>query len=238
MSCSNYQDQFSDYIDGALPASERKNIEKHLNECHPCRVIYEDLALICETSRSLPDYEPSPMVWERISAAIASEPANDRVVGRFSARSLLTRRVRWFLYRPQFAIAATLLIGVAIASVIIFRSPRPESAKIADNQPADWQIPQTRLAVERTGILIHKPTIDIETVEQRISELYSQIEAKQKNWDSEVQLVFQRNLEIVEQCISHCRNALTRNQEDPSARELYLAALQAKLELLKQFSEM
>jgi hypothetical protein len=239
MPCLNYQDQLSDYIDGLLSAPERKNVEKHLAECHQCRGVYEDLAFICETSHSLPDYEPSPLVWKRISAAIASEPGDEAVTGRFSAGSIFTRRVRWFLLRPQFAIAATVLIAALVGSVIIFRSSPVESPQVVNPAPADWQVSQNRLGVQPTGvILIHKPTIDFDTVQQRISELQTQIESKQKSWDSEVQSAFQRNLEIIEQCIRHCRETLTRNQEDASVRELYLAALQAKLELLKQFAEM
>jgi len=241
MLCSKYQEKLSDYIDGLLSLPEQNETEMHLSECAGCRAIYEDLVSICEASRNLPDYEPSPLVWERISAAIASESVGMRILGsRLSISKLFSGHTLRLLYQPSFATAAVLLIAVIVGSIMIYRAPHSRSPQPGSNQSVNWGLSEkAKLGIQPTGLLIlHKPAIDVETVQQRIRELQAQIEVKRKSWNPEIQLLFKRNVEIVDQRIARYHEALARNPGDPVARELYLAALEAKLEMLKQFAEM
>lgn len=80
MSCAKHQDRLSDYIDGLLSERERLDVERHLQECGDCRTICEDLLYIRQLSRELPEYEPTPQLWERIAAAIAAETRADSYV--------------------------------------------------------------------------------------------------------------------------------------------------------------
>jgi hypothetical protein len=227
MSCAKHRDRLSDYIDGLLSERERLELERHLRECRSCRTICEDLIVICRLSRELPDYEPSPRLWERIAAAIAAETAP-------------STKVRRFRMRPAFAMAAALMIAVLAGALLRFRPLGPESQEASLPAAAQWNVlSPSLLEIQPTGlILAHKPTIDREIVEQRIEALERHIRQRRPLWDAETEACFRRSLEVVERSLAHCRQELERNPEDAVLRELYFAALKAKLEVLKRFSEL
>ncbi len=232
MSCAKYQDRLSDYIDGALSEQERIELERHIRECQDCWVIREDLLYIRQLSRELPDYEPSPQLWDRIAAAIASETVS---------RSLnAPLRIQRFRARPAFAIAAAIIVAVLVGALLQFRSSLPGSQEADLSAPMQWNtLSSSLLELQPIGLLlVHKPIIDSEIVEQRIEVLERQVQNRRALWDAETEACFRRCLEMIELSLAHCRHELERDPENAALRELYLAALKAKLELLKHFSEL
>jgi len=232
MSCAKYQDRLSDYIDGALSEQERIELERHMRECWSCWVMREDLLYIRQLSRELPDYEPSPQLWDRIVAAIASENA--------SRSSKAPLRMWRFRMRPAFALAAAILVAALAGALLQSRSPLPGSQNANLSAPVQWNtLSSSLLEIQPTALLlVHKPTIDSEIVEQRIEVLERQVQNRRALWDAETETCFRRCWEAIERSLSHCRYELERDPENAVLRELYLAALKAKLELLKHFSEL
>jgi len=232
MSCQQHQQKLSDYIDGLLSAPEEAELRVHLDECSSCRVICRDLILIREACRDLPEYEPSPRVWERISAAIAAEsfgaiPSERTNVGVRAFSGGIS-------YRPYLAMAAGLLAAVLVGVVFFSRSYREGASRMAQGPIVRWEAQQ--MGIEPMGlILAHTPTIAAETVEQHIRELEQEIARKRPTWGPDVERLFEKNVAIIDRCIDRCRRAAQQNPSDPIVRELYLAAIQAKLEMLKQF---
>lgn len=230
MSCAKYQDRLSDYIDGLLLEHERLDVERHLQECVNCRTICEDLLYLRQLSRELPEYEPSPQLWERIAAAIAAETRADSV----------PKRIQRLWMRPVFAAAAVVTIALLVGALLRSRSPAPGSQEAHVSPPVQWSaLTPSLLEIQPTAlILVHKPTVEREIVQQRIAALERQIQQRRPFWDAETEACFRRALETVERSLAHCRQGLERNPEDAVLRELYLGALKAKLELLKRFSEL
>jgi len=231
MSCTKWRDRLSDYIDGLLSERERLGVERHLRDCGSCRMICDDLLYIRQLSRELPQYEPSPQLWERIAAAIAAE-ANSRSHG-------LPPGIRRAWMRPAFAVAAAVAIVVLAGALLRSRFPEPDSQHVSVPSPTPWSaLTPSLLEIQPTGlILVHKPTVDSEIVEQRIAILERQIQQRRSSWDAETEACFRRAWEMVERSLTHCRQGLERDPENAVLRELYLSALKAKLELLKRFSE-
>ncbi|HXF06590.1 MAG TPA: anti-sigma factor [Blastocatellia bacterium] len=231
MSCQRHQQNLSDYIDGLLSAPEQAEIRAHLEACPNCRTICDDLIAIRDACRDLPEYEPSPRVWERISAAIAADPFQG-----MNSPAGYARMLPWRRFRPSFAVAAAVLVAVLAGVTFLSRSFRGGSPTLSQNPIANWEAQQMQIGIEPTGlILVHKPTVEIEMVEQRIRELEQEIARKRSGWAPDVQRLFERNLAIIDQCIARCRRAAEQTPSDPIVKELYLAAMQAKLEMLKQF---
>jgi len=232
MSCQRHQQNLSDYIDGLLSVPEQAELRAHLDACLDCRAICDDLIAIRDACRNLPEYEPSPRVWERISAAIAADPS-----GGVNSPAGYARTLSWGRsFRPYFAVAAALLVAVLAGVTFLSRSFRGGPPTLTQNPITNWDAQQMRIGIEPTGLLLlHKPTVEIEMVEERIRELEQEIARKRSGWAPDVQRLFERNLAIIDQCIARCRQAAEQTPSDPIVKELYLAAMQAKLEMLRQF---
>ncbi|GEM_PF-884450 len=238
MGCLAYQEKISDYIDGLLPIPERQQVEAHLSTCRVCHAIYQDLVMICEASRNLPDYEPSEVVWQRILAEIAPSGAGAPIARgpRWPVRRFLPPMSRSLRWHPAWAVAALLVI-VGVTAVFL----RHPIQLIEQPAPSGihWTDGHRQLTIRRTNrIIVHKSHIQVDLVKQRIDELQKRIEAAQIRWSPEVRALYERHLSAINHCLNNCQNQLTRQSRDPAVRDVYEATLRAKLELLKQFAEM
>jgi Putative zinc-finger len=81
MECRSVIDSLSEYLDGALTATQSAPIESHLNQCPPCRSYKLDLANICIAAKELPLHTPSKAIWARIQNEIEIETTPARKAG-------------------------------------------------------------------------------------------------------------------------------------------------------------
>jgi anti-sigma factor RsiW len=100
------------YIDGRLKEGERREVEKHLAACAPCRVRAEEFRAVCGLLDELPVIEPSPEFDARVRALVAAEPVKQnwwawmKVQPRIAfAASMLLLAALWLGYREQPQIA-------------------------------------------------------------------------------------------------------------------------------------
>src|SRR5579864_8852722 len=66
-------DALNDYVDDALGATARADIERHLASCISCRALVDDLREIRATAKSLAVREAPARVWPRLERAIKLE---------------------------------------------------------------------------------------------------------------------------------------------------------------------
>src|SRR5262245_12763954 len=52
LTCQQVEPQLAEYIEGILPAFERRNVDGHLPDCAACRVLIADMRLAFEVSRA------------------------------------------------------------------------------------------------------------------------------------------------------------------------------------------
>ncbi|MBI3950940.1 MAG: zf-HC2 domain-containing protein [Acidobacteria bacterium] len=237
MECYSYQEKVSNYIDNLLLAPERQQVENHLSNCPLCDSFYQDLLMICEASRNLPEYEPSETLWPSIRAQISTGQA------RMLAPTGPQWVARWFPFKGlkpgvwlwQPALAATLLL-VGIAAIMYYRPSTQPPEPVAGGR---WPSGAGQIEVQPTNrLIVHKPLIEVDLVQQRINELQKRIQAAQSRWSPEVQALYQQHLKMVDHCINNCQRQVAIQSDDPAVRAVYQSALRAKLEMLKQFSEM
>jgi hypothetical protein len=238
MGCSVYQDKISDYIDDLLPAVERQQMESHFAACPPCYAVYQDLLMICQASRNLPEHEPREIVWERIRAEISPRQAGPAVPAHagWIARWLKSPTLGAWSWQPAIAAAAMVFLG--LATILYYRSSTPPPVPIASGIKS-WSNGTRQIEIQPTNrLIVHKPIIEVDIVQQHIDELQRQIQTAQTRWSPEVQALYQRHLQAVDHCLNNCQKTNAAPGDDPAARAVYQAALRAKLEMLKQFADM
>lgn len=73
MGCSKYKSFFTDYLDGELPDTKRREIEAHLVECQNCQEALNQISLIISTTKGLEKKETSPYFVPKVMQRIKEE---------------------------------------------------------------------------------------------------------------------------------------------------------------------
>ena len=64
--CREFVELVTDYLEGALPASERDRFEAHLAECDGCVGYLEDMRRIVDSLHTAPEPPPDPATCEAL----------------------------------------------------------------------------------------------------------------------------------------------------------------------------
>ncbi len=106
MKCDRCQEQFTDYLEGSLPASQREQVAAHLRQCPDCAEELEAFRRTVAALRGLEVVAPPVDLLSRIKRAVAAQaqPARPRF------------RVSWQRLGAAAAAAAVLLGFVAVFS--------------------------------------------------------------------------------------------------------------------------
>jgi anti-sigma factor RsiW len=67
--CREFVELVTDYLEGALPASERARFEAHLAECDGCVGYLEDMRRMVDSLHTLPEPPPDPETREALLRA-------------------------------------------------------------------------------------------------------------------------------------------------------------------------
>lgn len=67
--CREFVELVSDYLEGALPASERARFEAHLAECDGCSGYLEDMRRMVESMSELPEPPADPATHDALLRA-------------------------------------------------------------------------------------------------------------------------------------------------------------------------
>jgi hypothetical protein len=74
--------------------------------------------------------------------------------------------------------------------------------------------------------------------QQAISYWNQRVELNKARWNAQMRETFDRNLQVIDQAVNNSLNELTRNPHDEVSEEMLNAALNEKLALLKEFSDL
>jgi len=232
MNCKNYQDSLSDFIDGSLTTEDHNRLEAHLSICESCADARRDLDAIvgyCREHRG--EYEAVPnetALWLRISNIIESEsigPAVNRVPADAGWWFRLMNR-SWRLSFPQLASAvAAIVLVVSLATVVGLRSfglgaggAKSAGLSLASNGPSV----QDRFRQQQ----------------QVIAYWNQRVELNKARWNPQMRETFDRNLSVIDAAVNDSFRQLTQNPHDEVSEEILNAALNDKVELLKEFAEL
>ncbi len=233
MNCEKCQELIGDLVDGGLSGEDESNLSLHLDECLACGDVRNDLQAIVAFCRNHRGEHIAPPnadgLWLRIRNVIEAEPQMaDKAVTRPPARSLWSAWMSrsWELSMPQLAAsAAAIVLAVSLGTALGLR--RWDNAR-------------------QTGAVASSPRFEAATLvrdrmwqqQQAINYWNRRVETNKARWNQGMRDTFERNLMVIDQAVTDSVNELNRDPHDEVSEEMLNAALNEKLALLREFSDL
>jgi hypothetical protein len=210
----------SDHIDGDLPPSEARALERHLETCDECRTTLAQLRAVKERAAALVDPPAPDDLWAGIASRIGTAGSTSASGARVVA---LPRRHSWaaWIVPAAAAAAVALVLGVQWFAGRAPHRVQPLAAESAT--PA----PQEQLA-----------TFDAARVDGEIAQLQQSLDRGRGKLDPKTVAVLEKNLKLIRSATEDARKALAA---DPANRELedyFAGTVQSKLDLMRRATAM
>ena len=235
MNCEKYQDLLSDFIDGSLASQDHNSMEAHLSACGVCAEVRGDLDVIvtyCHEHRGEYDAVPNEhALWLRISNLIEAElPTNSRSeIPQDAGWWFRLMNRSWQVSLPQ--LAASMIALAIIVSVVTMIGVRRfgsggESAGLRSSGVT---------TVASNG----QPLAERYRQQQQTIDYWNQrVELNKARWNSQMRETFERNLSVIDAAVNDSLSQLNQNPHDEVSEEILNAALNDKVELLREFAEL
>jgi hypothetical protein len=228
MNCEQCQELIQDLIDGSISQRDEFTLNTHLNDCLDCDSVRQDLTSIlafCQTHRG--EYEAPPneqALWLRIRNVIEAENGHRVVTQTGSGRPSLLGRLMgqtWELSLPQLAsLTAAIVLLVSLTTVVGLRRWGTEGSH-----------PAPQVEASNVNDRIFERTQVINYWNQRI-------EMTKARWNPKMRASFDDSMRQIDEAVTKSLDELNRNPHDEASEMLLNAALNRKLELLKDFSDL
>ncbi|HXC69298.1 MAG TPA: hypothetical protein VN644_04955 [Pyrinomonadaceae bacterium] len=227
MNCETCQELIHDLIDGSISQTDEFTLNTHLKQCLDCDSVRQDLASIvgfCRTQRG--QYEAPPnerALWLRIRNVVEAEIPGRAAATAEPRRSFIGRLMghTWELSLPQLATSVVaIVLLVSLATVVALRrssgyvTPVTQVAASNENDPV-WQRQQ-----------------------QVISYWNQRVELNKVRWSPEMRATFDRNMKTIDEAVANAVEDLKRNPHDEVSEQMLNEALNDKLTLLQDFSDL
>lgn len=236
MNCEKCQELIHDLVDGALSREDSATLNAHLNDCLSCTDVRNDLQSIvsfCQQNRGQYTAPPNERaLWLRIQNVIEAEQAAPTAAApappgtRSIWPSWLNRS--WELSVPQLTAAfAAIVVVASLATVVGIRrwdSTEKGTANLA-----------TSLPFAGTGMNVRDR---FSQQQQAIAYWNERVELNKARWNAQMRETFDRNLQVIDRAVNDSLSELNRNPHDEVSEEMLNAALNEKLALLKEFSDL
>ena len=253
MNCEKCQELLSDFLDGALGRDDHAAFSAHMEECFPCFNAHAELNSIvsfCREHRG--EYAAPPnerALWLRIRNTVEAESAAAAVAATRNTVPSALRREGWWsrtmgrsweLSLPQVAMAVVAIIVVAsLATIFGLRglqkvgmsdgvaskdmSGRGVAGTIAvggENNPREADVTKRLLQA------------------QQIKYWTQVVEERKGHWNPQVRQDFEHNLNLLNETVEESLKKLSEQPHDEVTEEMLNAALNDKMQLLKEFSDL
>lgn len=237
MNCEDCQKLISVYLDNELEPEVSMNLQTHLAICAGCAKMCEDFAMILdfctldEAETSLPPN--SKALWCRINNLIETElpPLTPVEVTEQNK----PKRSWQFSFSQVFASVLGITVISSLLTIVGIKNySAPEVS--ANTAPSIFD-----RALGKIGI-IETPQ---QTRENRIKEQQTaidywnrRVQTKRVNWNANLREAFDRNLSEIDQTVFEYDKILQENPHDDLSGEMLDSALNEKMALLREFSEL
>ena len=232
MNCENYQDLLSEFVDGSLSPQDHNRVETHLSVCGVCAEARSDLNAIvgfCLEHRGEYDAVPNEQaMWLRISNMIEVElaaPSRTEIPESAGWWFRLMNR-SWQLSFPQLAAAVSaIVIVVAIITVV--------GARGFNFIGGGSSFKAAGLGIVPGGSSV----ADRYRQQQQVVDYWNQrVELNKARWNPQMRETFDRNMSVIDAAVNDSMRQLNQNPHDEVSEEILNAALNDKVELLKEFA--
>lgn len=235
MNCEKCQELIGDLVDGGLSGEDKSTLSLHLEECLACADVRNDLQSIvafCRDHRG--EYSAPPNVdalWLRIRNVIEAETqlGAQAAATRPPAKSFWSGWMNrsWELSMPQLAAsAAAIVLVVSLGTTVGLR--RWDTTRAAE--PASAVTRPVDAAMHLRDRMWQQ--------QQAINYWNQRVETNKVRWNQQMRDTFDRNLKVIDQAVNDSLNELNRDPHDEVSEEMLNAALNEKLALLREFSDL
>jgi anti-sigma factor RsiW len=245
MNCEKCQKLLSDFLDDALSDAERASFSAHLEECLQCFHAHAELDSIvsfCRETRGQYDAPPNESaMWLRIRNTIESQPsfataATAQNSTRKIERESWLKRAFGRSWQLSFAQMVTAVVGIivfaSLATVLSLRGLKNNPGSVADLNNTG------STAVALTGDAKFEPKDKIVLQQQEMNYLIQVVDQHKSHWNPQVRQDFERNLTLLDQTVNESLERLTEHPHDEVTEEMLNSALNDKMQLLKEFSDL
>jgi hypothetical protein len=248
MNCENCQELLSDYIDNQLDEKKTARIKAHLTLCRECAEVYEDFSKILglcnlEITEEIPPPNEQAL-WCRINNIIESE-IKPEVVEEIKQKEV---NRNWFSrmwsrsWSLSFTQVASAVMGIALISSLLtivgIRNVMPANNLAADvsNQTTFFDKVLSKVGLAETPQQARERRIRERQV--AIDYWNNRVSARRTQWDNRMREVFDRNLREIDQIVYEYSRTLEENPQDELSVEMLDTAMEEKMQLLREFSEL
>ena len=249
MNCEKCQELLSDFLDGAMTGDDQATFNSHLEECFPCFNVHAEMNSIlsfCREQRG--EYVAPPnerAMWVRIRNTVEMEAnaaaATQNPPVRAPRESWWSRTMgrSWELSLPQ--VAAAVVAIIVIASLATIFGLRGFQRTGTDNTGLNASSGDTRGGLALTG---NPKGTDVNSrlwQQQQQIKYWSQIvEERKANWNPQVRADFEHNLNLLDESVQESLQKLSAQpgEHDEVTEEMLNSALNDKMQLLKEFSDL
>lgn len=232
MNCENCQNLLSEFLDESLGFAERSDVEVHLQECVACFHAHRELVSIlnfCETVKDDYDSPPNPQaLWLRISNLIESEQQKPAEAAQKVKHASWWQRFSGRTLQLSFSQLAS---GIAAIAVVAALFTAIGLKGFSGSQVTEDNFTDT---VSYSGNIEER----LRQKQQVIDYWNQRMEQRKAQWDQKTRAAFERNMLILDETVAQYKNALMENPHDEVYKEALDSAINEKIELLKEFSEL
>lgn len=247
MNCEKCQNLISSYIDGDLDARSSQELQTHFSVCGECAKLHEDFASIlgfCDETFTEDSIPPnSQALWCRINNIIENdvetELATEEKQKEEVKRSLFSR-IRNSSVQFSLSQMVTSFLGIALISSLLtvvgiknFSVPNDEAIAA---QPGFIEQGLAKIGVIETDQM----KIERKLKQRRSSIIYwkKRVETRRNLWNVQMRETFDRNLNVIDKTVNEYTEILQEDPQDSISSEMLDSALNEKMELLREFSEL
>jgi hypothetical protein len=246
MNCDNCQNLLSEFVDSESALSAE--VEAHLEVCEGCAGVYRDFSALSQFCSVYQEEEVAPpnsqALWCRISNIIESEdqPAVAAPAEAEKKKGILAGvwQKSWQL---SFSQAITAVMGVAIISSLLTIvgikssfSPTNNSAANSNTQPSLFDTLLSRAGITPAPEALREKTFN---EKQAVIDYWnSRVKTRREQWTARVRDTFDRNLREIDQVVFEYSQTLKENPQDSLTEEMLNSAMNEKMDLLREFSEL
>jgi predicted anti-sigma-YlaC factor YlaD len=247
MNCEKCQELLSDFLDGAMNGEDQATFNSHLEECFPCFNVHAEMNSIvsfCREHRG--EYVAPPneqAMWVRIrntieidsSAAAVAAQNPTAATQRESWWSRIMGR-SWELSLPQVAAAVIAIIVVASFATVFglrgFQRTGTDNNVASNGGSGGFALSGHAKTPELNNRLRQQ--------QQQIKYWSQIVEERKAHWNPQVRADFEQNLNLLDETVQESLQKLSTHtgEHDEVTEEMLNSALNDKMQLLKEFSDL
>lgn len=247
MNCEHCQQLISVFLDNELDDLSSTNVRDHLAICETCSRVCEDLAMIvdfCQLEQDESVILPNPQaLWCRINNVIESE-VQAEIFKENKEKAQSVKQTGWIPRRwnLSFLQVASAVLGIALISSIItiigirnYVVPTDNDI-LVNSEPSLFEKVLGKVGLMETPQ--QKRARVLKDRETAIDYWNKRVEVRRAQWNANLRDAFDRNLNEINQAVNEYTEILQENPQDDLSNEMLDSALNEKMDLLREFSEL